>query len=751
MSHTQRTHPSLFHENQASDRVSAPGLGRCRRLIVAYPQAAAGRLPIAIQRDTAEAAMQRIWSGCECRSTVLVVLIVSAILSAAGMLIGAEAPEDRRRREITDGPEKTPFDAPILDERPRVFIRQQDAFDGLTVAKLRQAAKTPEFAGIRSKWRRKPLGRALLWMLDGQETDLRAAIRGLETMDARGGSWSDRGLALMRLATLFDWLYGELDAATRREIQTRIETAADAAVEHIRRGRAPFFYSRTPGALAGTALAGIALHGVSDRAEGYLSVVREWGVDDFFKALEWVEGAATGATYTFYYTYVDLACLCAAWWSATGENPGDWIRTRRGDWLDGIVRFYLWYLRPGFAFTHINDQSRNDWSTHDQFCQALDIASYVTRNGHGRAWSLRWLGRFGPSLYHTEYAHHFMFRDVTLEPRPLADLPLAELFGRESCGYGFFRSEWPAEGKPDSATHVFFRFGDPMNVHGGVAAGEFQVTKYAPLAYRGGHYASYDSAPDQYHRNCISTNVVLFTDPENPKDRGDQNSRRGLKSDHRSWDDWLAIRERNALDVATILDWQVSADEARCRADLTRANPRSKCRLWIRELVWLARRHLVVLDIVETPDVGIRRQWQLHLPERPRIADRTITARNEAPRTSWADPSLAPKDPRARLYCRTLLPEDYSIVLHAGGKAEAFDPEGASRGAAGGNAYHLQYGKNVLQIEPAAASTRTIFLHVLTATEVGETEPPGTSFRRVGPDVLEVRVGRAATRLSVPE
>src|SRR5206468_2345658 len=161
-----------------------------------------------------------------------------------------------------------------------------------------------------------------------------------------------------------------------------------------------------------------------------------------------------GATYTLSYTYFDLPALCAAWWSATGRNPADWIRANQGDWLGRMVRFELWYMRPGFAFTNLNDQFRGDWDSHDEFCQGLDLAAYVTRDGHGRAWSNRWLGRFGPALYHPEYA-------------------------------------------------------------------------------------------DQYHRNAASANVVLFTDPDKPDDRGDQNTRKGLKTDHATWDQWLKIRERN--------------------------------------------------------------------------------------------------------------------------------------------------------------------------------------------------------------
>jgi len=641
-----------------------------------------------------------------------------------------------------------PFDAPVLDVRPRVFLRA-GAFDGLTVAKLRQAAQTAEFQGLRAQWARRPAGRAILWLLDGKESDLAAAVAGLRRMDATRGTWSDRGLRLIDLATLFDWLYPQLDEPTRAMVVRRIEKAADAGLAHIRRGAAPFYYSRTPGALAGVTLAGLALKGVSPKADEYLAVCRTWGVGDYFKAYEWVDGAATGSLYTMYYTYVDLPALCAAWWSATGRNPTDWIRRNQGNWLDEIVQFYLWYMRPGFAFTDINDQYRNLWSSHDQYCRGLDIASYVTRNGHGRAWSQRWRAQAGASLYHTVYAHHYLFRDPALRSRPLTDLPRARLFGRESCGYGFFRSHWPAEGQPDDAAHVFFRCGDPMNVHGGVAAGEFQVFKYAPLAARSGRYRSYDSPPDQYHRNAVSANVVLFLDPNAPADRGDQRSRRGLKSDHRTWDQWLEIRRRNRLDVADITEWKVGEDEARCRADLTRTNPPAKCKRWVRELVWLKYKHLIVLDTVETARPDIRRVWQLHAEAPPQFADHMIAISAEPPRRTWADESLRPQFEKAKLSCQTLLPKDYTLVHHANGQAEAFDAKGRCKGRAEGNPYHLKYGRNVIQIEPVARSSRTTFLHVLTPLKADE-EAPRSTWRLRGPGRLEVTVGAASTELSAP-
>jgi hypothetical protein len=645
--------------------------------------------------------------------------------------------------------EGNPFDAAVLDVRPRLFLRA-DPFPGLTVEKLRDRLSEPEFAGVSQPWRARPLGRALRWMLEGNSEDFDAALTGLKSMDATKGSWSDRGLALVRLATLFDWLYEELDEPTRRETIGKIEQAADAATRHLRQGQAPFFYSRTPSALAGLCVAGLALSGASDRAEGYLRTFRQFG-DEYFQAYGWVDGAATGATYTLYYTYTALPTICAAWWSATDRNPADWIRVEQGDWLDGITRFYLWYMRPGFAFTDINDQFRGNWQSHDQYCQGLDIATYVTRNGHGRAWSQRWLGRFGRALYHPAYAHNYIFRDTTLAPSPLTELPLAELFGRESCGYGFFRSHWPSDHQPDSATHVFFRCGDPMNVHGGVSAGEFQLLKHAPLAARSGRYSSYDSPPDQYHRNCISTNVVLLTDPDDPDDRGDQNTRRGLKTDHATWDEWLRIRKRNQLDVASIVDWQVGPTEARCRADLTKTNPDKKCRHWMREFVWLANKHLVVLDIVQTTTPEIRRQWQLHALNRPDVGQRLFTLTNRPPEQQWADPALQPPSQEGRLFCQTLLPRQYQLILHSDGQAEAFSPAGKSLGPVEGNAYHREYGQHVVQIDPGNSRTQTVFLHVLTAVDGTEVVPPKATYRVDKPGQIVLTVDGVTTSLVVPE
>jgi hypothetical protein len=224
-----------------------------------------------------------------------------------------------------------------------------------------------------------------------------------------------------------------------------------------------------------------------------------------------------------------------------------------------------------------------------------------------------------------------------------------------------------------------------------------------------------------------------------------------LKTDHATWDQWLALRERHGMDVASITDWQMREGEARCRADLTRTNPADKCTQWIREFVWLANRHLLVLDIVETASPQIRRQWQLHSPTVPEIGDRLVTIQNAAPDQRWADPRLQPKNSRARLFCQTLLPEEYAVIVHGDDGATSYTASGQLQESVEGNMYHRQFGRHVLQFDPGTDNSRNVFLHVLTAVETSESTPPAVSWRVLSRGKLEVKVNGIVTQLTVPD
>jgi hypothetical protein len=205
------------------------------------------------------------------------------------------------------------------------------------------------------------------------------------------------------------------------------------------------------------------------------------------------------------------------------------------------------------------------------------------------------------------------------------------------------------------------------------------------------------------------------------------------------------------MNVARIIDWQVRPGEVRCRADLTKANSDSKCEQWIREFVWLDNKHLVVLDIIQTPTPEIRRQWQLHATSRPELGDHVLAVTSQAPDQHWPKASLKPKSREGRLFCQTLIPHDYRLILYDEGECEAFDPTGKLLGPVEGNADHREYGRKVVQIDPGNVRTKTIFLHVLTATGTEETTPPEAAFQVSTRGDIQLSVNRKTVSLSVPE
>lgn len=204
-------------------------------------------------------------------------------------------------------------------------------------------------------------------------------------------------------------------------------------------------------------------------------------------------------------------------------------------------------------------------------------------------------------------------------------------------------------------------------------------------------------------------------------------------------------------DVATISRWQVTDNEARCRADLTRAIPDNKCRKWIREFVWLADQHLIVLDVIQTARPEIQCSWQLHAPAAAVAKDHLITLLNEPPGKTWADPTLQPETRQGRLFCQTLAPRDYTVIRHCEGQAEALRADGQPRGPVPGNKYHRQYGRHVIQLDPGDATSGIVLLNVLTATDASQTIAPQATYRVARRGQIEVDVNGIRSLLEVPE
>lgn len=72
------------------------------------------------------------------------------------------------------------------------------------------------------------------------------------------------------------------------------------------------------------------------------------------------------------------------------------------------------------------------------------------------------------------------------------------------------------------------------------------------------------------------------------------------------------------------------------------------------------------------------------------------------------------------------------------------------RGEVAGNKYYREFGSKVVQIHPGTNGSPTIFLHILTAVDIGKSRAPEASCEMTGPGRLRVRVDGIAIEFSLP-
>ena len=214
---------------------------------------------------------------------------------------------------------------------------------------------------------------------------------------------------------------------------------------------------------------------------------------------------------------------------------------------------------------------------------------------------------------------------------------------------------------------------------------------------------------------------------------------------------WRFVRG-SAMTWRRSADWQVTDGEARCRADLTRSIPDNKCKQWIREFVWLADQHLIVLDVIQTARPEIQCSWQLHAPLAPAVEG---SSDHRAQRASWPDSGPIPRCSlrpgkagcSARRWLRGTTPSSGTATV----KRRRCGADGQSRGPVPGNKYHRQYGSHVIQLDPGDATSGIVLLNVLTATDASQTIAPQATYRVARRGQIEVEVNGIKSLLEVPE
>jgi len=138
--------------------------------------------------------------------------------------------------------------------------------------------------------------------------------------------------------------------------------------------------------------------------------------------------------------------------------------------------------------------------------------------------------------------------------------------------------------------------------------------------------------------------------------------------------------------------------------DATATYHEAKCRLALRQFVFLPPSHFVVFDRVSSTDPAYRKTWLLHTVEEPRLQARGFSAGHE----------------EGKLFCRTLLPEQATLEK-IGGPGKQFFSDGRNwplpKGYRTPDTTPL-LGQWRVEITPREQRADEIFLHLLEAGDV---------------------------------
>ncbi|MBL8028155.1 MAG: hypothetical protein JNL74_17160, partial [Fibrobacteres bacterium] len=524
----------------------------------------------------------------------------------------------------------------IEKDRPRIFLRES-SWNGPSVAEIALRLNRSDYQSRISSLRNDGVGEALYYLLTKDSVAGANSLAYLKTLTISGSSSSYAGISAERYGAVYDWLrdHKDFDEPSRAICVAHMEVWADSFMHELQQGIMPF-YSRASGALAGLTVLGLSLYGDSPKAQSYIDFAENYLQNKLGTIREKEDGATGGGSYGYHHVFTDYANLIAAWRSATDWDAAQWIKDNQGNWLERQMEFQMWTTYPNGWFVKHGDIWTGSFRDNNQFRMQIDAVSGMYRNSAGRGWAADMFRRMNTSDYWYEFLwEYFLFNDPDIAETPLTNLSKTAVFSDSLHRYVIMRKGWGAK---DAVVH--FICGETVDHHSTHDQGKFLIFKETPLAIKNGMYDSYGSAMHLYYQSPWSANCVVLN---KSNFYGYQPSLE--VSNVSDWTEWSNYRDRiSRQPTGIILEKEFTSSYARVKANLSGAWPPTT--EWIRELIFLDYKYLIVIDKVKVRN-GYTHRWLLHSVKPPIVSGNTSVISNGA----------------GRLFCRTLLPANCRISV----------------------------------------------------------------------------------------
>jgi hypothetical protein len=685
--------------------------------------------------------------------------------------------------------------------KPRLLIREEDPFTGLTLLKARYAAgmrPSDDIAGL-----------ALSWQLTGRDSFAHRALTEMRNShpSAKGRAsvtWADYA----RWSLAFDWLFAHPDFD--RALKDRIANELVDGAEKVLAGPAlripdQVSYQNYPVrylSLAAFSLAAVnGYPGVEKRCRPLRAQMHE-GLQNILEQTDFVtpKGSYHESMDYMRITWASLLLMVELQRTVTGVDPA-----REHSLFRNIGNTYLYKLMPNGTPSREGDNEYPILDARDTAVIGYAVNRFKDPYG---AWLLRKSGFFvkGWVLPVLE----FLWDDPEVTPRDPALSTEAELPRQwyfPGVGHLVMRDGW----KPDS-TWIEFDCGPYFAKHQHMDQNQITIYHNGYLAIDSGADYTESESPHylNYYRRTVAHNSLLVYDPAEKffwssdvlaaaNDGGQRMNSSRYWNSIRSIKDWENTRDIWNIGHMRVTDYEPGQYHYGL-GDATKAYISKKLTHFTREAVYIPQGNLLfVFDRVSSADPNFHKAWLLHGVNQPDVDGKAAAATENVAKFLDAK-EFRFQEGTGELRVHSLLPEK-RVVIRRGGHGDEFWTPGNDSGgpwgsgqnwpldpANGGplptdpkllhmwktfwpdsnriersNRKNVVPGKWRIEVSPAAPAKEDLFLHVFEIGDRGSTGGKrvellkganftGAAFEN-GPAVLFSVVGRHVTygEVTLPE
>lgn len=498
----------------------------------------------------------------------------------------------------------------------------------------------------------------------------------------------------------YDWIYNDLSEQERREIATPFLEH----VEYEQRGPGKPRLQRHNAGGATTGFygapnmvwyTGLALYGdgIDDqRALDYLKRGYELNQqvlehrkrtsgDDGGAAsasLNYAMGAYPWAEFNFFHTLE----------SATGEDiSGQWPH------VSYFPEYVIWNWLPGEREFGTGDSyhTTNKLSMSNMYTHMAQTMHFYGKSQPKRAAMARWMQDAIPDGRYTRTwpCHPFLLNRMDNAPPPAGPetLPPARHFS--NMGQVFMRS-----GSGVDDTYALLTAGGALRQHKHFDNNNFTIFKKGFLALDTGTRPEPGQHLYQYYCRTVAHNCILIHMPGEELPRywggpapGEEDT--GVVNDG---------GQSSQLD-SKVVAFETSPHFTYVASDATNCYNDEKCKLALRQFVFVPPDHFVIFDRVISTKPEYKKTWLLHTAREPQVDDLMFQA----------------EQGEGRIMCRTMLPED-AVLTKIGGPGKQFWADGRNwplpEGYRTSDTTEL-LGQWRMEVSPGSAKTENLFLHLI--------------------------------------